>query len=78
MAVAVKGAAPFGSGAQPVFEAQEPQPLFDMRLFQSYNASLPEYDVTADGQRFLLTTVNGAAAASQLNVVVNWGTGLTK
>jgi hypothetical protein len=36
-----------------------------------------EYDVTADGKRFLLDTAGGDSAPV-LNVVVNWDAGLKK
>jgi hypothetical protein len=38
-----------------------------------------QYDVTADGKRFLLDTIDsGSASAPLLNVVVNWHEGLYK
>ena len=75
MAVAVKAV----PGAKPTFEAGAPVPLFETHLAQSYNGSLPEYDVTADGKRFLIdTTGDRPTTGQQLNVVVNWTTGLKK
>jgi len=40
-----------------------------------------EYDVTADGKRFLINTAGGgpgAAASPPLTVVTNWTAGLKK
>jgi hypothetical protein len=41
--------------------------------------SLIGYDVTADGNRFLINTTGGSVAASPpLTVVTNWTAGLKK
>jgi hypothetical protein len=38
-----------------------------------------QYDVTADGKRFLVNTIAGrSASAPLLNVAVNWDAGLKK
>jgi hypothetical protein len=37
-----------------------------------------QYDVTADGKRFLVNTTRGAEAAPSLTVVANWDAGLKK
>jgi hypothetical protein len=75
MAVAVKGIA----GAQHSFEHGTPQPLFDAHLAQVPGDWWFEYDVTADGRRFLLNTMRGGPlSAPVLNVVVNWDAGLKK
>jgi hypothetical protein len=69
MAVAVKALA----GARPSFEAGTPQPLFEARLARAFNPDMFEYDVTADGKRFLLDTSSaGPASPPTLNVVLNW------
>jgi eukaryotic-like serine/threonine-protein kinase len=62
MAVAVKGGASF--------EAGMPAPLFEFRA--GGNVITPYYDVTSDGQRFLLSTIVETEAAAPLTVVVNW------
>ena len=70
MVVAVKAV----SGDKRVFEASVPLPLFDARI-QHNSPDIPsEYDVTADGKRFLINTAGRAGAGSTppLNVVVNW------
>lgn len=74
MAVAVKATA----GTKPIFEVDAPQALFDARLTAPPVNVVFEYDVTSDGNRFLLDTVGGGSAAPILNVVVNWNAGLRK
>jgi hypothetical protein len=75
MAVAVKATA----GSKPSFEPETPQPLFETRLVRPPTNPLFEYDVTADGKRFLVNTVAGRSpSAPLLNVVVNWDAGLKK
>jgi Tol biopolymer transport system component len=64
------------SGTKPSFEASAPLPLFDAHIVDIPVAF--EYDVTADGKRFLVTTNNAAGYAPPLNVVVNWSAGLKK
>jgi Tol biopolymer transport system component len=72
MAVAVKAVA----GPKPIFEPEAPQPLFAAHLAQGANDAIFEYDVTADGKRFLLDTVGGGSASTLLlNVVLNWDAG---
>jgi hypothetical protein len=75
MAVAVKAT----TGPRPFFEAGGPQVLFQVQLAHPPTNPLFEYDVTADGKRFLLDTVsNGLMSAPPLTVEVNWGAGLKK
>ena len=57
------------------FEVGTVKPLFDSRVF---NGLRYPYDVTADGQRFLLNTVPGQASSAPITVVVNWTAGLKK
>jgi Tol biopolymer transport system component/predicted Ser/Thr protein kinase len=54
---------------RPNFSAGNPKVLFEGR-YSTYQ-SLPDYDVTADGQRFLFLTA-GEEERSEINVVVNW------
>jgi len=74
MAVAVNAMA----GTKPTFEVETPRPLFDSHLAQFAQNAVFEYDVTADGKRFLLNTVVGGTPAPLLNVVLNWDAGLKK
>ena len=74
MAVPVKALA----GPKPSFEAGTPVALFDAHMVVAANA-LFEYDVKADGKRFLINTENGSEAASPpLTVVTNWQVALKK
>ena len=75
MAVSVKAA----TGTKPSFEAGTPVALFDAHMATSANNVLIEYDVTADGKRFLIATTGASGAASPpLTVVTNWTAGLKK
>jgi hypothetical protein len=51
------------------------KPLFDAHVF---NGLRYPYDVTADGQRLLMSTVPGQASSAPITVVVNWTAGLKK
>jgi dipeptidyl aminopeptidase/acylaminoacyl peptidase len=76
MAVPVKKAVP---GAEPVFEPGVPVALFDAHMPHAVTDFDFEYDVTADGQRFLINAATGPSlAASPLTVVVNWLAGAQK
>jgi hypothetical protein len=72
MAAAVSGqASAFEVGAvQPLFEIHRNGPVIGGYL--GYN-----YDVAADGQRFLVNTV-GEQAAAPLTLIVNWQAGIRK
>ncbi len=57
---------------QPTFSAGKARLLFEGQ-YRSTNLSLPRYDVTPDGQLFLLAKQNErATSAPQINVVLNW------
>jgi eukaryotic-like serine/threonine-protein kinase len=51
------------------FSADKPKLLFE-RHYATYN-TMPAYDVTPDGQRFLLAKTGGQAP-EEINVVLNW------
>jgi hypothetical protein len=71
MAVAVKAKA----GPKPTLEPETPRRLFEAHLVPGGQ----EYDVTADGKRFLLNTIAGSSASAPLlDVVLNWDAGLKK
>ena len=61
MAVAVK------TGA--TFEAEAPQPLFETRVREDPDR---HYDVSADGQRFLIVTAAGDESTPPISLVQNW------
>ena len=57
---------------QPTFSAGKPEMLFEGH-YHPTNASLPQYDVSPDGQHFLMVKDGGAEqTATQINIVVNW------
>ncbi len=62
MAVAVKGGASF--------EADVPVALFEFRAGGNFIS--PYFDVTKDGQKFLLSTIVETEAVTPLTIVVNW------
>jgi len=63
----------------PKFEAGVAEPLFQTRRREHIsNTDLFSYDVSADGQRFLINTDVGELASSPLTVVVNWTAALKK
>jgi Tol biopolymer transport system component len=66
------------TGAKASFETGTPQPLFEAHL-ADLGYSLVQYDVTADGKRFLLNTPSGSGLSSPpLTVIVNWSAALNK
>ena len=54
------------------FTAGRPRVLFEGRY--ATNATFPDYDVSPDGQRFLMLKPDSAhqAAPTQINIVLNW------
>jgi eukaryotic-like serine/threonine-protein kinase len=72
MAVSVRS----GTG----FEAGDPVPLFrsPWPVGFTLRAWYAAYDVSADGQRFLVNAVVEDAASTPINVVLNWTAGLKK
>jgi eukaryotic-like serine/threonine-protein kinase len=63
-------------GPTPAFQLGAAVPLFDTRLYDGGMAY--EYDVTADGQRFLVNTNVAGAYSTPLTVIVNWDAALKK
>ena len=58
------------------FEAGTPKALFKTRMFRERNIPAIDYDVTADGQRFLIGTLVGEP--SPVSVILNWTAELKK
>jgi len=58
---------------QPSFSAGKPRILFEGR-YERTPATGPNYDVSPDGQRFLMLkpSEQEVAAPTQINVVLNW------
>jgi serine/threonine protein kinase/Tol biopolymer transport system component len=74
LAVAVKG-------DTHTFEADVPVALFDInvgRYIPGLLAGMYQYDVTADGQRFLVNTLVEEPPAPPITVVLNWIAGLKR
>ena len=59
--------------SQPSFAAGKPQMLFE-RTYVPSTGTAPNYDVSPDGQRFLMLkpVEQARAAPTQINVVLNW------
>ncbi len=55
----------------PELTVGKPQMLFQDQ-FYSYGGNVPSYDVTPDGQRFVMLQDVGVPAFTQINVVLNW------
>jgi eukaryotic-like serine/threonine-protein kinase len=77
MAVAVKTGVPSGPGNRLAVEPAAPQPLFAVHLPIPGRSSAFEYDVTADGKRFLIDA-EVSESVPPLTAVVNWDAGLKK
>ena len=57
----------------PTFSAGQPRRLFDRKDYVKSNSFFANYDVTPDGQRFIMIkTVHDAAQPTQISVVLNW------
>jgi hypothetical protein len=58
---------------QPSFAAGKPRMLFQ-GPYERSPATSPNYDVSADGQRFLMLKPadTGESAPTQINIVLNW------
>jgi hypothetical protein len=67
-------------GPKSTFEPGVPVPLFDSHILTVPGANnIYEYDVTADGKRFLIATgATSTAATPPLTVVANWKAGFKK
>jgi serine/threonine-protein kinase len=61
----------------PTFNADTPRVLFEGR-FERPVTNFQNFDVTADGQRFLMFKGTQAAAAAQITVVLDWATELAR
>jgi len=53
------------------FEAATPQLLFQLPTTTDFHYA---YDVSADGQRFLVNTLAGEEASTPLTVIIDWNT----
>jgi Tol biopolymer transport system component len=60
------------------FEFDAPKPLFRTRILSLEGAIFHEYDVSPDGQRFLIGTLIGDTKAAPPTVILNWTADLKK
>ncbi len=56
---------------EPTFRAGSPRLLFE-GSYESSTIGSAFYDVTPDGQRFVMVQAQQEAGASQIHVVLNW------
>ncbi len=57
---------------QPTFKAEIPRLLFEGPYNNSFLSLTANYDVTPDGQRFVMVRSGQTVVQSQINVVLNW------
>ncbi len=60
---------------EPTFEAERPAVLFEGSYSYGRNGLTPQYDVSPDGQRFVMVKAAsdaGERPLTQINVVLNW------
>ena len=63
--------------AEPVFRTGSPRVLFDTP-YELDSVGVPNYDVSLDGQQFLMARSDDAEDSAGLVVVQNWGEELTR
>jgi len=63
------------NGKGPSFEVGAVKPLFETHAVTAFRYS---YDVSADGQRFLINTILEQRTSGPITVVLNWAAGLKK
>jgi hypothetical protein len=54
----------------PTLKLSSPEKLFDGRYAYGAGVTIPNFDVSRDGQRFVM--VKPESGAGRLNVVLNW------
>ncbi len=57
---------------RPTFKADEPKPLFQTRVPILANPYRWHYDVSADGERFLVNTAPESVRPPAIHVVMDW------
>jgi hypothetical protein len=63
----------------PTFDAGEPKSLFLVRRREPVaTIDMFSYDVSADGQRFLVNTDAGESSTPPLTAILNWDAGLKR
>jgi hypothetical protein len=56
----------------PAFEAGKPTPLFEMNVRDLVFPFLKRYELTSDGQRFVVQELTRRGGPPPLTVVMNW------
>lgn len=62
----------------PEFEFAAPKPLFKTRTMSLEGGIYREYDVSPDGQQFLIGTLIGDTKAAPTTVILNWSANLKR
>ncbi len=60
---------------EPTLEAKTPTVLFEGSYHYGRSDLTPQYDVSPDGQRFVMvkeSTDDGESSATHINVILNW------
>jgi dipeptidyl aminopeptidase/acylaminoacyl peptidase len=57
---------------RPTFKAGTPRKLFEVRFNPAGQSGHPHFDVSLDGQRFLMVRRDQDLVPHQLNVILNW------
>jgi len=63
---------------EPTFKAEEPRPLFQSRVPILANPFRWHYDVSADGERFLVNTAPASVRTPAIHIVLDWRALLTR
>jgi len=58
--------------AEPVFSARRPRVLFDCEFSSKGSSGLASYDVSADGERFVMVRERSGSSGAEVNIVLNW------
>jgi hypothetical protein len=56
----------------PTFSADRPEPLFEDVYARRGSSGLPDYDVSRDGQRFVMIRDRAEEGGAQIHVVLHW------
>ncbi len=57
---------------EPTFKAEKPRLLFEGSYSYNFTTVTSNYDVTADGQRFVMVRDSEEQEEGQIHVVLNW------
>ncbi len=57
---------------EPTFSAGRPRVLFENQLPSPSSSGLANYDISADGQRFVMIRKPFPESGASINIVLNW------